>query len=743
MRPSLPVMMFLLGVLILGAGSRGDDVPRAKVFRAGASAIDVSPVTLPCIVNGGFLQNTAKAVQDRLHARGLVLDDGTTRLAIVVVDSCMMPRDLLDRAKAKAHEATGIPTDHMLISATHTHSAPSAMGALGTPPDPDYVEFLPGKIAEAIEQAARNLAPAEIGWGVVDDFDHTHCRRWIRRPDKLLNDPFGQPTVRANMHPGYVNPDVIGPSGPVDPGLSVVAVRSPEGRPIALLANYSMHYFGASPVSADYYGRFAARMAELVGEAKAESPFVAMMSQGTSGDQHWMDYSQPQKKISIDEYADAVARRAFEAYKAIDYHKWVPLAMAETTLTLRRRVPDEARLAWARPIVAAMGDRVPRQIPEVYAKEAIELHEHPERELKLQAICVGDLGIAAIPDEVYAITGLKIKGMSPLATTFTIELANGSEGYIPPPEQHALGGYTTWPARTAALEVQAEPKIVETVLTLLEKVSSRSRRSLNDPSGPYPKAVLASNPWAYWRLGDLIASKAQDASGNGRAIDFHPGIALGLDGPPSPAFSGEGVLNRAAHFAGGRLKAESPSPGTTYTVELWFWNGLPNDVRPVTGYVVSRGPDGDPDAPGDHFGIGGTHDASGRLFVYNGNTAKELLHGSTEIAPRTWHHVVFARDGERIAVYLDGKTEPEIVGALKSTVPSKSIDLFLGGRSDGYANFEGKIDEVALYDRALKPSEVAAHYRASRPEALSASTSRVKQPAIDAEKSKQAARVGE
>ncbi|MGD0042095.1 MAG: hypothetical protein ABSE84_17110 [Isosphaeraceae bacterium] len=193
------------------------------------------------------------------------------------------------------------------------------------------------------------------------------------------------------------------------------------------------------------------------------------MSQGTSGDQMWMDYGHPKNDLEIDRYVDEVALSAYQAYKAITYHDHVPLAMAETTLTLRRRVPDADRLAWARSIVATMGDRVPRTIPEVYTREAIHLHEEPQRALKLQAIRVGELGIAAIPNEVFALTGLKIKSRSPLLTTMNIELANGSEGYIPPPEQHVLGGYTTWPARTAALEVQAEPKIVATVIGLVRE----------------------------------------------------------------------------------------------------------------------------------------------------------------------------------------------------------------------------------------------------------------------------------
>ena len=137
-------------------------------------------------------------------------------------------------------------------------------------------------------------------------------------------------------------------------------------------------------------------------------------------------------------------------------------------------------LRWAKAIVGRMGNRdIPNSLPEVYAKEAIFLHDEPRRELKLQAIRIGELGIAAIPNEVFAITGLKIKAQSPFETTMNIELANGSEGYIPPPEQHALGGYTTWPARTAGLEVQAEPKIVEAVLGLLEQVAGKPRRVPN------------------------------------------------------------------------------------------------------------------------------------------------------------------------------------------------------------------------------------------------------------------------
>ncbi len=161
------------------------------------------------------------------------------------------------------------------------------------------------------------------------------------------------------------------------------------------------------------------------------------------------------------------------------------------------------RLEWAKAIVRHMGNRdIPNSLPEVYAKEAILLHEEPQRELKLQVIRIGELGITAIPNEVFAITGLKIKAQSPFETTMNIELANGSEGYIPPPEQHVLGGYTTWPARTAGLEVQAEPTIVEAVLGLLG--TSRGQTAASRNLEPRPLRQIRPRLQSPWPTGDSM-----------------------------------------------------------------------------------------------------------------------------------------------------------------------------------------------------------------------------------------------
>ncbi|MES2569531.1 MAG: LamG-like jellyroll fold domain-containing protein, partial [Verrucomicrobiota bacterium] len=684
----------------------------ASTFRAGAAAIDITPQKFPVIVNAMFEERSAEKAADPLFAKAIVLDDNATRIAFCVVDSCMVPREIIDHAKAIAAQATGIPAGCMLVSATHTHSAPSAMGCLGSRIDPEYAAVLPGKIAKAIITAAGKLQPARVAWARADDWQHTFNRRWIRRPDRTLSDPFGQQNVRAHMHPGHQSADVIGPSGPVDPALTLLGIETLDRRPLAMLANYSQHYYGSPLLSSDYFGRFARHISTELGITDSV-PFVAIMSQGTSGDLMWMDYGAPRHEIGYDAYARKVAGRVAAMWRGLDWKTEAPLRVAERSLELRYRVPDKARLAWAERTLALLDLRPPAQLPEIYAAEALHLHERQKTELKLQAIRVGNLGIAALPNEVFALTGLKLKARSPFATTMNIEHANGAEGYIPPPEQHALGGYATWPARTAGLEVQAEPRIVETLLSLLEEVAGEPRRALPVEHGPYARAILDTKPLAYWRLDEMEMPTAHDSTGGKHDAHFENGVALYLPGAGSgsgispdaalktSAFSGA-LINRAVHFAGGRARA-SVALGDQYTAELWLWNGLPHDARAVTGYFFSRGRDGDQTARGEHLGIGGTFrdGLAGKLILFNGNESDQLLCGRTVLMPRAWHHVVLVREGRKVRVHLDGRAEAEIAADFEQTVPAGDQSVFLGGRNDGLFGLEGRLDEVALYDRAL------------------------------------------
>jgi hypothetical protein len=443
------------------------------VFRAGAFAIDITPLELPVIVNGGMSERVIGTVEDRLHARCIVLDDGQVQIAIAVVDSCMIPRELLDEAKEMASKATGIPTNRMLISSTHTHSAPSVHGCLGSDPDEKYSKFLPAQIAKGIIQAKDRLQPARIGWGVGRDEKNVACRHWEMKPGIAPTNPFGgtkDDTVM--MHPGYDNPNKIRATGPTDPEVPVISLQTPDGKPLAVLTNYSLHYVGGPKgVSADYFPIVCEQMQKLV-KAEEMPGFMAAHSNATSGDMWLMDYTKPRRMFDRQTVAEEVAAAAFAAYQKIEHFDWVPIVMQEEKLTLKIRKPTAEEVEKAKEFVKTYEGRKPKSVPEVYARETLIMHDMPPtRELKLQAIRLGDLGIAAIPNETYASTGLHIKKNSPLKTTMNIELANGCEGYIPPEELHKLGGYTTWRARTSCLQVDAEEKIRDQLVKLLQQVS--------------------------------------------------------------------------------------------------------------------------------------------------------------------------------------------------------------------------------------------------------------------------------
>ena len=672
--------------------------PTRAALRCGALVVDATPTVLPVHVNGGMRQRELDEVGSRIKVRGIVLDDGTTTLAIVVVDSCMMSRAFLDGAKAAAAKKTGIRADRMFICATHTHSAPASMGCLGTNVDPRYPLLLKRKIVEAIDGAKKNLEPAQVGAAVFDANKFTALRRWIKRPSQISNDPFGNPTVRATMHAGSNWDNVTGESGPEDPDFSLVSFQSLKGRPIAVLSNFSMHYFsGMKGLNADYFGLFNNMMTLQLTPPNNETlhpPFVSAIGHGCSGDIWRRDYTKrPLSNPKIEDYTAALAKKAMTAYGNIKYNRNATLTMAEAKLLLKFRAPNKQMLEWAQNIVKKT-EGLPKTQEEIYAREQIFLHERPEAELILQAIRIGDIGITGIPNEVYALTGLKQKAQSPLATTITFDLANGSEGYIPPPEQHALGGYNTWAARTAGLEPSAEPRIAEACIQLLEKVSGKPRNAPTVTRGPAAKAIANLKPVAWWRMDEFNGPRAADEMNRHDGI-YETQVAYYLAGPHAEKFT-PGQVNRATHFVGQRMQARLPKLGKNYSVSLWFWNGMPNDSRAVLGWMFSRGRN-HARQTGEHLGI----NAKGQLIFSSGeksHTAK------TPTTRWQWHHAVLVRDGEKVKVYLDGKLQIE--AKANALIPVET--LHLGGRNDNESNWEGRLDEAAMFDRALTADEVKA-----------------------------------
>ena len=464
-------------LVLLTASLLAVALPAAEpVFRAGAATSNVTP-PLGSSINGGFQDGKAAYIHDELHARCLALDDGKTQLVFVVVDSCVIGRDVFDAAKKLVHQATGLPVENLMMSATHSHSCATAQAVGQSEPDPMYQRFLARRIADGVRRALNNRVPAKLGHGSAAVPGQVFNRRWKMQPGTIAPTPLGVTTDQVKTNPGVKNPNLVEPAGPTDPDVAFLSVQSTDGKPLALLANYSLHYVGGvgpGHISADYFGVFSARIGELLGAGDAEPPFVGLMSNGTSGDINNIDFRGGQEKQPpygrIRIVAEEVAQAVAAAVKQVEHRANLQLAAAQKEVELGLRLPTPAEVAAAR-VVMQQSKLFPRMetLEQVYARETVLLADFPKTvSAPLQVFRIGDLRISAIPAEVFVEIGLDLKKRH--APSFTVSLANAYHGYLPTPAHHALGGYETWRARSSCLEVEASTKIVAGLDELMERL---------------------------------------------------------------------------------------------------------------------------------------------------------------------------------------------------------------------------------------------------------------------------------
>lgn len=453
-----------------------DDSPSSGL-RAGAAAVDISPREFPLNMPGGFRANMAESVHDPFHARTLVLDDGKTTVAMVVVDSLGASPEVLHEAKAIASDRTGLRMDRMLICSTHTHSGPPSNTKEGPAPAVAYRKVLVHGLAESVVRAFQALQPAAVGAAAHPLPDEVFNRRWFLKPGKMPPNPFGGLDI-VKMNPPR-SPDVLErPAGPTDPDITVISVQTARRKPLALFANYSLHYVGAVPrgqLSADYFGEFARLMPVRL---RADENFVAMMSNGTSGDINNIPFTATRPPREPFEQVRIVARKAADtawfAHRKIEQHRSdVRLGMLERDIVLQHREITPEQLSEARRVASLKDNdeiaRLPR-LAQAYARRTISLAEKEDTvTVKLQAIRIGDLAVCAIPFETFVEIGLELKERSPFAQTMVIGLANGRYGYLPTPEQHRLGGYETW-LGTNRVQKDASDIIIRHLLEMLTEL---------------------------------------------------------------------------------------------------------------------------------------------------------------------------------------------------------------------------------------------------------------------------------
>jgi hypothetical protein len=315
------------------------------------------------------------------------------------------------------------------------------------------------------------------------------------REGSAPSNPFGK-TDKVQTNPPVRSPDLIEPAGPVDPAVSIIALREPGGRLISVYCAYSLHYVGGTGpahISADYFGMFCEALKRLQPDGDADPPFVAMLANGASGDINNIDRLNPRPSRpayqQMREVAEDLAGKVNAAVAKMSWQDRAPLdtRFREPEIAWREIGPE--LLAWAADI-EARAPRLPTGNIPVGAKWAttpefvqrlsyagrvqlLAQTTEPAR-APLQVLRIGDVGVATSPCETFAEIGLEFKRRSPLRHSFLVSLAHGYIGYLPTPRHFELGGYETWPG-TNCLEPEASVKMLDNLLDMAAEIAPRSR----------------------------------------------------------------------------------------------------------------------------------------------------------------------------------------------------------------------------------------------------------------------------
>ncbi|MBT7166815.1 MAG: hypothetical protein HN904_28795, partial [Victivallales bacterium] len=194
---------------------------------AGVARICINP-NLPVSLAGYFHDRVADRVRDDLGADVLVLENGGRRVALVSCDLISITDELQGWVLERVGEELGLAPEAVLISASHTHTAPELRVRDVFPRRQDFLDELPERIAQALREAVAALAPATIhaGQSQAKSFSFNRLNRL-----KDGSEVFGR-----------ANPELVaGPAGPVDPSVQTLAVYGPDRKVRAVVVNFACH----------------------------------------------------------------------------------------------------------------------------------------------------------------------------------------------------------------------------------------------------------------------------------------------------------------------------------------------------------------------------------------------------------------------------------------------------------------------------------------------------------------------
>ena len=432
-------------VVAAGTAAYGQGGP----LKAGAAKVDVTPAE-------SELPKSYEGIHDHLFCRAIVIDNGSTRAALLTLDAGGMPDQLWQNVTKRAEAELGIPAKHILMTATHSHSVPRVPG-----------NALDEKVFQSLKLAKDRLQAARMGYGTGVSYLNVN---------RNIIDP--------KTHRWWEGPNYEGPS---DKTVAVVRFETPAGDPIAVYYNYAMHAVTVGQldkVSADAPGAASRYI-----EDSFDDKIVAVWSTGAAGDQNPIYFQQTYdlREIRIKDYAkrgedisnsmppggQGLNKQDPTVMKLMNQQKQMILSMGqflgEEVMHVMRgmdRMTTYARIFGDQKAVSCPGrqrtDTGRAGYPGTY-KDADAI------DLRLSLVIVGDIAFGGVNGEVFNLIAQRLKRESRFARTMMVTLTNGMarSGYIP---NDAAFGFNTFEVLSSRLKPGcAESAIVDGLLDLMDE----------------------------------------------------------------------------------------------------------------------------------------------------------------------------------------------------------------------------------------------------------------------------------
>ena len=432
----------LFALWLLGSTCAGAE------FRAGRAKVVITP-PVGAVIGNSYGITVSTGVSSDVHAKAVVFELGGVKAALVACDMISLHPPIVRKTREQVAARTGVAPERVILAATHCHAGPQTYPLFLTLATPEarrlseqYVEALPGLIAESVKLAEADLQPARISVGRGREDGISFNRRFLLRDGSV------------KMNPGRRNAAIVRPVGPIDPEVGVVYIESLQGAPLATIVNFALHVaiVGGNRVSADYPHTLAQVLSRVKGDA-----MLTVFINGMSGNINHIDVQNPRQLSGEPEAArvgSILAAAVLKAYR--DLQPVLPTSLQAVSRPVPVATPpppSASELENARAVLKRHGQGA--SFPQVIqAWRLVDWAEYSPKgvwESEVQAIVFGrDLALVGYPGDSFVELGLMIKGNSPFAFTFVTEQSgNGSISYVPNEKAFPEGSYEVDSARVA------------------------------------------------------------------------------------------------------------------------------------------------------------------------------------------------------------------------------------------------------------------------------------------------------